>query len=64
MSSLPTADIRCPYCGEAITVFVDGSAGEQQYIEDCQVCCRPIAIDVAWDQDGTPRVSARSEDEA
>ena len=65
MSSLPAADIHCPYCGEVITVFVDDSAGDQQhYTEDCQVCCQPIVIDVALDDDGELRVSARSEDEA
>lgn len=64
MPSLPAADIHCPYCGEAITVFIDDSAGDQQYIEDCQVCCRPIVIGVALEEDGSPRVSARGEDEA
>lgn len=34
--------ITCPYCGEQIRVLVDTSAGSQQYIEDCQVCCSPI----------------------
>ena len=61
---LPSVDIQCPYCGETITVFVDDSAGEQHYIEDCQVCCRPIVIDVAFDRDGDPVVRASSEDEA
>lgn len=64
VSSLPAADIVCPYCGEAITVFIDDSAGDQQYVEDCQVCCRPIAIGVVLEEDGTLRVSARSEDDA
>lgn len=41
---LPTADIHCPYCGESIEVIVDDSAGDQRYIEDCQVCCRPITV--------------------
>ena len=40
------ADIACPYCGETITILVDASAGAQRYIEDCQVCCRPITIAV------------------
>lgn len=65
MSSLPAADIHCPYCGEIITVFVDDSAGDQQdYTEDCQVCCQPIVIHVMLDEHGVPQVSARSEDEA
>ena len=36
--------ISCPYCAEKIGVVIDLSAGAQSYIEDCQVCCRPIAI--------------------
>jgi hypothetical protein len=34
--------IVCPYCLETIEVLLDLSAGDQAYIEDCQVCCRPI----------------------
>jgi len=36
--------IDCPYCGEIIEILVDDSAGEQDYYEDCSVCCRPIRI--------------------
>lgn len=36
--------IRCPYCGETITIVVDASVGEQEYVEDCAVCCRPITF--------------------
>ncbi len=36
--------ITCPHCWEAIEVTVDLSAGDQTYIEDCSVCCRPIAL--------------------
>ncbi|KAF1723025.1 CPXCG motif-containing cysteine-rich protein [Pseudoxanthomonas wuyuanensis] len=64
MASLPAEDIVCPYCGETITVFVDDSAGEQSYIEDCQVCCRPIQIRLRLDRDGTPQLSVSAENEA
>ena len=37
---------HCPYCGEPVQLLVDGSAGEQSYIEDCQVCCRPMTVEV------------------
>ncbi|GAB3316887.1 CPXCG motif-containing cysteine-rich protein [Luteimonas notoginsengisoli] len=60
---LPAIDIGCPYCGETIALFVDGSAGDQQYIEDCQVCCRPIQVTVTLDADGEPTVGVRAEDE-
>jgi hypothetical protein len=61
---LPSFEIQCPYCGESIEILIDDSAGEQRYIEDCQVCCRPINIAVSVDEDGTLRVDAAGEDEA
>ena len=42
MDLLQTQLLDCPYCGENIQVVVDCSVSEQNYIEDCQVCCRPI----------------------
>jgi hypothetical protein len=60
---LPSVEVQCPYCGEWIAVLVDDSAGEQDYIEDCQVCCRPIRIGVAVGDDGEVDVTARSEDD-
>lgn len=45
--------IQCPYCGEAIELEGDESGGSsQQYVEDCQVCCKPMAVHVAVDEDG------------
>jgi transposase-like protein len=44
--------IRCPYCGEENIIVVDESAGRtQQYVEDCQVCCRPWQVIVTADGD-------------
>lgn len=60
---LPLAEIQCPYCGEIIALAVDDSAGEQHYIEDCQVCCRPIEVALSFDDDGDPVLSVRGEDE-
>ncbi|PPS61309.1 CPXCG motif-containing cysteine-rich protein [Pseudomonas sp. BRM28] len=34
----------CPYCDEQVETTVDLSGGDQVYIEDCQVCCRPIVF--------------------
>ena len=34
----------CPYCGERISMLVDLNVNKQLYIEDCEVCCRPIEI--------------------
>ena len=55
--------IDCPYCGESLEIAIDASAGRQQYIEDCHVCCHPIHLRIALDADGLPSVEARREDE-
>jgi len=44
MDALSYRQVWCPYCGEAIEMVLDGTAGEQRYIEDCSVCCRPIEV--------------------
>jgi hypothetical protein len=43
---------RCPYCGERFEARVEVSAGAQKYIEDCQVCCRPMALSIEVDDSG------------
>ncbi len=42
MAELVPSGQTCPYCGEPLVLFVEPAAGEQSYIEDCPVCCRPI----------------------
>ena len=44
MENLLYRQAACPYCGELIEITLDGSAGGQEYIEDCSVCCRPIEV--------------------
>ena len=60
---LETVDNHCSYCGEPIQLLIDCSVHSQDYIEDCQVCCRPIAISATVDSEGFPSVSLRSDDE-
>ncbi len=56
--------VQCPYCGESFETNVDASAGSQEYIEDCQVCCRPIVFRVAAGDDGNvTQVETRRDDE-
>jgi hypothetical protein len=55
--------VQCPYCGEAFETLLDLSGGSASYIEDCQVCCRPIEIDIDVAADGAlAAVSARRSD--
>jgi len=39
-------EVDCPFCGDPITILVDTSVERQTYIEDCEVCCRPIQFTV------------------
>jgi len=63
MPEITETHISCPYCGESISILVDDSLPEQNYVEDCQVCCRPIVLDVSVDTDANIAVSARCENE-
>lgn len=70
--SLPGSDgtadgeavITCPHCGESIEIALDaGSGASQEYVEDCEVCCRPWRVVVHYGSDGHAdvRVSALNE---
>ena len=52
----------CNSCGEEIVVPLDYSAGQnQEYVEDCPVCCNPNVIFVDFDTDGRANVWSRAE---
>jgi hypothetical protein len=63
MNELEERKVECPYCGEPIDILLDGSVPHQNYIEDCQVCCRPIVIDLTVSYDGEFTVLVFSDDE-
>ena len=52
----------CGNCGEEIVVPIDlTEGGQQEYTEDCPVCCHPNVICVVIDNDGHLVVTAHSE---
>lgn len=55
--------IQCPYCGEMIDLLIDGSLPQQNYIEDCQVCCRPINMNVSITEENKAYIVATHENE-
>jgi hypothetical protein len=59
-----SAVVLCPYCGEPNEVAVDpGGGATQEYVEDCQVCCRPWRVIVSYDADGAASVVLEANDE-
>jgi len=44
--------IQCPYCGERLDTPVEIGTGANTYIEDCQICCQPIELEVQVDSQG------------
>jgi len=53
------AVVMCPYCGEPNEIALDaGSGAVQDYVEDCQVCCRPWRVTVYYNDAGGAEVSA------
>ena len=46
----------CPYCGERVSLLIELSLDDQSYIEDCEVCCRPVTVRVTQQVDGEPDI--------
>lgn len=54
------ATVSCPHCGEITALSLDpGGGATQEYVEDCQVCCRPWQVSVRYQPDGTAEVEVR-----
>ena len=53
----------CPYCGESISLLIDSSVENQEYVEDCQVCCSPILISVNIDYNENISIDIKKENE-
>jgi hypothetical protein len=51
------AEVECPYCGEVVELTLDPDGGAtQDYVEDCEVGCRPWQGHVAYGTGGSVEV--------
>ncbi len=49
---MPQIIFHCAVCGEPNETFVDESAAAfQEYVEDCQVCCRPNVLRITINEE-------------
>lgn len=63
INQLLEVPVQCPFCWETFSLLVDASVETQEYVEDCEVCCRPIDFFVQIDDEDRPRVRVRQQDE-
>ncbi len=53
-------ELNCPYCGEVISLRVDPTGGRRQFfVTDCEVCCRPIDVEIEVESDGYIQLTAK-----
>jgi len=51
------SDVWCPHCGKTVTIALDPAGGRaQDYVEDCEACCRPWRVRVWYDAAGAAEV--------
>jgi hypothetical protein len=51
--------IYCPFCGQENQLFLEAGSGSQQFITDCEVCCRPFQVLVECEAGEIVSVEAR-----
>lgn len=51
---------QCPHCWEEISMLLDTSVNRQTYIEDCEICCNPIEINVHFEANQIQEFEAQS----
>lgn len=63
MSLLDEIEVLCPYCDSPFAIEAEPALAEQQFIEDCPVCCAPIEFQLGVESDGSWRLTARRNDD-
>ena len=55
------AELLCPYCGELLELEIEEDL-LGRLIQDCEICCNPIQLDIRRDQWGDPEVTVERTD--
>lgn len=63
LNQLLEVSVQCPYCWERFSLLIDASVESQEYVEDCEVCCRPIDFAIEIDEENQAVVQARLQHE-
>lgn len=63
MALTTTITELCPYCSAEQDFIIDNTFSDQEYIEDCEVCCQPILCQIAIADAGEVSLDIRRENE-
>jgi hypothetical protein len=61
MEQMTECTIVCPYCWQPLQILVARPDLPAELVEDCQVCCQPIALNISVEPDGDLTVDAEAE---
>ncbi len=56
-----SVSLRCPFCGQYSDLEIDCTLPSQQFVTDCEVCCRPMEVSVHCDRGEVVDVSTSAE---
>ena len=57
--------VDCPCCGARFVALIDPADGGTEYVQDCEVCCRPLRFGLAADPaTGALALTVAREDDA
>jgi hypothetical protein len=45
-------ELQCPWCAEVYGSMIDLTDSSRCYIEDCQICCQPIEVQLEVSEQG------------
>ncbi|MCG8477291.1 MAG: CPXCG motif-containing cysteine-rich protein [Cytophagales bacterium] len=54
---------KCPCCWQQVSILVDKSVEKQSFVEDCELCCRPLQFDIEVKSGKISAFEAKSLDE-
>lgn len=53
--------VVCPFCGEPSTISAGAEDGDDEFVQDCPICCRPWQVRVKVRRDGSLDVTISPE---
>lgn len=53
-------EFLCPVCWAEVSVLLDPSVDFTEYVEDCEVCCRPLEFKVGFEEGDLLRFEVRA----